>query len=91
MMSALEQRLQAQITAQNLVIEMLLDATFKAGVLDAQQLVDRLEQYVAAPKAAGLEPGAVAALTDEVDAWADMVFDLYGNQAASHAAERRRV
>ncbi|MCG8991470.1 hypothetical protein LH427_04825 [Laribacter hongkongensis] len=82
MMSALEKRLQAQITAQNLVIEALLEAAIKVGLLDARQLVERLEQYVEAPKADGVEPETVALLAGEVNAWADMVFDLYGDQTA---------
>ncbi|MDF0606653.1 hypothetical protein HZU77_013465 [Neisseriaceae bacterium TC5R-5] len=76
-MLALEDRLQAQITAQNLVIEALLDATIAKGALDANELLIRLEQFVTAPKLAGLKPEAVTLTSNEVEAWADMVFGLY--------------
>ncbi|AVG15363.1 hypothetical protein CFN79_05520 [Chromobacterium vaccinii] len=73
----LERRLQAQITAQNLIIEALLDAVVKSGQLDPRELVTRLEQYVAAPKAVVADPEAVSAVTEEVDAWADMISGRY--------------
>ncbi|QND84194.1 Uncharacterized protein ChrSV_1967 [Chromobacterium vaccinii] len=73
----LETRLQAQITAQNLMIEALLDAAIRAGQLDPRALADKLEQFVSAPKASCANPGEIAAVTIEVDAWADMVHEHY--------------
>lgn len=73
----LETRLQAQITAQNLMIEALLDAAIRSGQLDPRALVDKLEQFVSAPKASVAGPGEIAAVTSEVDAWADMISGRY--------------
>lgn len=82
-MLVLEKQLQAQITAQSLMIEALLETTLQAGALDVRRLVERLERYVEAPKAEGIDPGTAALLAGEVNAWADMIFDLYGDQAAA--------
>ncbi|MCD4501113.1 hypothetical protein [Chromobacterium vaccinii] len=77
MTTDLEARLQAQITAQNLIIEALLNAVIRAGQLDPRALVDTLEQFVSAPKASAANPGEIAAVIGEVDAWADMISDRY--------------
>ncbi|UTH73953.1 hypothetical protein [Chromobacterium sp. IIBBL 290-4] len=77
MTTDLETRLQAQITAQNLMIEALLDAAIRTGQLDPRALVDRLEKFVSAPKASVANPGEIAAVIVEVDAWADMISDRY--------------
>lgn len=77
MTTELETRLQAQITAQNLMIEALLDAAIRAGQLDPRALVDKLEQFVSAPKASVANPDEIAAVIVEVDAWADMVHEHY--------------
>ncbi|MBW7567059.1 hypothetical protein KIF53_13385 [Chromobacterium subtsugae] len=73
----LETRLQAQITAQNLMIEALLEAAIQAGQLDPSALVGKLEQFVSAPKASVTNPGEIAAVMGEVDAWADMISGRY--------------
>ncbi|NLR73556.1 hypothetical protein [Leeia aquatica] len=76
-MSDLENRLQAQLTAQALLIETLLDTMVSTGQLDPQALVWRLEQYLAAPKARFADPTAALAVSSEVEAWADMAYDRY--------------
>ncbi|MEN3809462.1 hypothetical protein ABH309_06010 [Chromobacterium piscinae] len=77
MTTDLETRLQAQITAQNLMIEALLEAAIRAGQLDPRALLDKLEQFVSAPKASFVNRNAIAAVMGEVGAWADMISGRY--------------
>ncbi|MBP4049205.1 hypothetical protein J9978_06800 [Chromobacterium violaceum] len=77
MMKDLEARLQAQITAQNLMIEALLDAAIRSGQLDPRALVDKLEKFVSAPKASFANRAEIAAVEGEVNAWADMISGRY--------------
>jgi hypothetical protein len=72
-MTDLEVKLQAQITAQNLIIEALLDACVGAGILDGGKLVARLGRYVEAPRAEWVPDGVADTVDREVRAWADMV------------------
>lgn len=76
-MTDLESRLQARITAQNLMIEALLEAAIKAGQLDPKALVESLERYVDGPAAPFANPVEIEVVRTEVEAWADMVFDRY--------------
>ena len=76
-MQDIEKRLNARITAQSLMIEALLNAAIKAGQLDAEALVESLEQFVGSPKARFSDPVEIEAVRSEVDGWADMVFDRY--------------
>lgn len=73
----LEARLQAQITAQNLMIEALLQAAIQAGQLDPRALVEKLEKFVSAPKASFANRAEIAAVEGEVNAWADMISGRY--------------
>lgn len=76
-MTDLENRLQARITAQNLIIEALLDAVVRAGLMDVAAVVGKLEQFASAPKAGWLGTAEVSRVTEEVEGWADMIGDLY--------------
>ncbi len=76
-MQDMEKRLNARITAQTLLIEALLDAAAKAGQLDMQALVDNLTQYAESPKSELGDPVEIEALIDEVEGWADMLYDRY--------------
>ncbi len=88
-MTDLESRLQARVTAQSLIIEALLDATVRSGIVDASALVDRLEQFAHSPKAAWINSAEVGRVTEEIDAWADMLSDLYLPQTDSDPARSR--
>ncbi len=76
-MQDIESRLNARITAQGLLIEALLEAAAKAGQLDVRALVDSLEQFAEAPKSDAADPVEIEAVIDEVEGWADMLYDRY--------------
>lgn len=76
-MQDIESRLNARITAQGLLIEALLDAAAKAGQLDVRALVDSLAQYAESPKSDLADPVEIEAVIDEVEGWADMLYDRY--------------
>ena len=76
-MQDIEKRLNARITALSLMVDALLDAAIKAGQLDVRALVENLEQFVETPTAPEADPAEVEAVKDEVEGWADMVFDRY--------------
>ena len=76
-MQDMEKRLNARITAQGLLIEALLDAAAKAGQLDVRALVDNLTQYAESPKSELADPVEIDVLIDEVEGWADMLYDRY--------------
>lgn len=76
-MQDMEKRLNARITTQTLLIEALLDAAAKAGQLDVRALVDSLEQFAEAPKSDAADPVEIEAVIDEVEGWADMLYDRY--------------
>ncbi len=76
-MQDIESRLNARITAQGLLIEALLDAAAKAGQVDVRALVSSLEQFAEAPKSDAADPVEIEAVIDEVEGWADMLYDRY--------------
>ena len=76
-MQDIEKRLNARITAQSLIITALLEAAIKSGQLDVRALVKSLEEFVDTPTAPEADPVEVEAVKDEVEGWADMVFDRY--------------
>ena len=89
-MQDIEKRLNARITAQSLMIEALLNAAIKAGQLDAEALVESLEQFVDAPKARAADPVEVGAVKSEVDGWADMLYARYWPDSEIDPARSRR-
>lgn len=76
-MDDIEQRLNARITAQSLMIEALLGAAIRAGQLDVLALVESLEQFVESPKARFADLIEVDAVKSEVEGWADMLYERY--------------
>ncbi len=76
-MQDIEKRLNARITAQSLIITALLEAAIRSGPLDVRALVKSLEEFVDTPTAPEADPVEVEAVKDEVEGWADMVFDRY--------------
>lgn len=76
-MQDIEKRLNARITAQSLIITALLEAAIRSGPLDVRALVKSLEEFVDTPIAPEADPVEVEAVKDEVEGWADMVFDRY--------------
>ncbi len=76
-MQDIEKRLNARITAQSLIITALLEAAIRSGQLDVRALVKSLEEFVDTPTAPEADPVEVEAVKDEVEGWADMVFDRY--------------
>ena len=85
-MTDLGNRLQARITAQNLIIEALLDAVVRAGLMDVAAVVAKLEQFATSPKASWLDSAEVGRVTEEVEGWSDMIGDLYLPQTESDPA-----
>lgn len=76
-MDDIEKRLNARITAQDLIINALLDAAIKSGQLDVRALVESLERFVDSPTAPAADPVEIEAVKSEVEGWADMLFDCY--------------
>lgn len=76
-MTDLEKRLGARITAQALVIEQMLAMLDRAGLLDAPALVDRLEQFVDAPKAGCVDADEIREVAEEIEGWNDMIYVTY--------------
>lgn len=73
----MEKRLEAKLTAQALVISEILSTLDRAGLLDAQAVVDRLDEFNAPPKFSGLDPDETREVAAEVDGWADMIYTSY--------------
>lgn len=76
-MQNIEKQLNARVTAQSLIITALLEAAIQSGQLDVRALVKSLEEFVDTPIAPEADPVEVEAVKDEVEGWADMVFDRY--------------
>lgn len=77
MSKKVEKRLQACITAQELVIEMILAATIKAGLLHPNDLMDHLKTFLAIRKDPRMGLQLSAETKDAVREKMDMIFDCY--------------
>ena len=76
-MTDLEKRLDAKITAQALVIDEILKTLDHAGLLDAAAIIERLEQFIDAPKADFVDAYEMQEVAAEVEGWADMIYTSY--------------
>lgn len=69
--------LRAQITAQALIIETLLEACIAADLLTPGALLEKLEHAEDAPTAICVDPKYNGAFRAEVGGWADMVYEQH--------------
>lgn len=69
--------LRAQVTAQALIIETLLESCVTAGLLAPETLVEKLERFEDAPTAICADPQYNAAFRAEIGGWADMVYEQH--------------
>lgn len=66
-------QLRAQVEAQSCVINHLLVACMRGGLIDPYALADECKQRRASPTSIAATPGAGRLLLKELDAWAELI------------------
>lgn len=68
-------QLRAQVEAQGCVINHLLVACMRHGIIDPHALADECRERRASPAFIGADPQAGRLLLKELDAWAELIID----------------
>ncbi|UZX36771.1 hypothetical protein [Pseudomonas sp. B111] len=77
------EQLRAQVEAQGCVINHLLVACMRHGIIDPQALADECRERRASPTSIAADPRAGRLLLKELDAWAELLIDQHHADAES--------